>query len=340
MRRRDVLHAGAGLGTAALAGCLGFETRSASSPPPVVENRPNAVYLPTHVEGMEMANMTTQGRYKVGLMYSYAHRFWTTSQEASGVGTNLVEIGDTDVHLMTRIVDSETGQMLPDIGVDIEITRDGELVSEETIYQMLSQKMGYHHGANFSLEGDGTYTVNVLIGGMGIRRMGEFEGAFGDAATIPIEFDYSQSARDELSFRTLENAGERGAVDPMEMDMLPNPTVPPAAELPGTALGTGSVSDMALAARVLNDDGPYLAVWAATPYNRFVIPNMALSAETEGFSGELTPAIHPEWGYHYGAHLDSEPDEATVTVDIPPFVARHEGYETAFLEPGSITVDG
>jgi hypothetical protein len=338
MRRRDILRAGAGLGAAALAGCLGFETRSASSPPPVVENRPDAVYVPSHVEGMKMAGMTTQGRYKVGLMYSYAHRFWTISQEDSGLGTNLVEIEDTDVHLMTRVLDSETGQVLPDIGVDIEITRDGEVVSQETIYQMLSQKMGYHHGANFSLEGDGTYTVNVLIGGMGIRRMGSFEGEFGDAATVPVEFDYRQSERDEIDFRTLENAGERGAVDPMTMDGFPNATVPPAEELPGTALGEGSVADMSLAVRVLNGD--YLAVWAATPYNRFVIPNMALTAETGNFAGELTPAIHPEWGYHYGARLDSEPSEATVTVDVPPFVSRHEGYETAFLEPESVTVDG
>jgi hypothetical protein len=338
MRRRDVLRAGAGVGTAALAGCLGFEARSASSPPPVVENRPDAVYLPTHVEGMEMAAMTTQGRYKVGLMYSYAHRFWTVGQDGDSLSTSLVEIGDTDVHLMARVADAETDRILPDVGVDIEITKDGDLVSQETIYQMLSQKMGYHHGANFGLEGDGTYTVNVSIGGMGIRRMGDFAGEFGDAATVPLEFEYSRSARDEISFRTLDDAGAEGAVEAMNMDMLPNATVPPAEELPGTLLGTATSGDAAFAASVLDADGPYLAVHAATPYNRFVIPNMALSASAGSFEGELTPALHPEWGYHYGASLAEEPDGATITVELPPFVARHEGYETAFLDMGEMTV--
>ncbi|PSP89284.1 hypothetical protein BRC90_05255 [Halobacteriales archaeon QS_4_69_34] len=57
MDRRAFLRAGAGTASvAALAGCTGlFETRSVSTGvPPVVENRPEAVYYPSHVEGMEV----------------------------------------------------------------------------------------------------------------------------------------------------------------------------------------------------------------------------------------------------------------------------------------------
>ena len=36
---------------------------------------------------------------------------------------------------------------------------------------------------------------------------------------------------------------------------------------------------------------------------------------------------------------DSETDELTITVDSPPQTARHEGYETAFLDMPSMTVE-
>ena len=94
MRRRDFLRTGVGLvGTTALAGCTGlFETRSASAEPPLVENRPDAVYYPTHFEGMEMAGMATTDQYKVAVMYSFPHRFWTVT----GQETNNVSIQDDD----------------------------------------------------------------------------------------------------------------------------------------------------------------------------------------------------------------------------------------------------
>jgi hypothetical protein len=329
-----------------LAGCAGlFETRPAYAPPAVVENRPNAVYMPSHVEGMKMASTGTGGDYAVGVMYSYPHRFWTVDQEGDGLSTSRVEVGpDDDVHLMTVVWDPESNTVLPDTGVSVEIARDGELVSQETIYQMLSMRMGYHHGGNFPLDGDGTYTVTVSIGGTGVRRTGGFEGRFGEPASIPVEFEYSQSTRDEIPFQVLDNAGEPGATDPMNMEMMPSATVPPTDELPGSVLGEATSGDARfVASRVDAADGPYLAVWAATPYNRLLIPNMALSASTDGFEGALSPTLHPELGYHYGAALPADtPGDApmTVDVDLPPFVARHEGYETAFLEMPSMEFGG
>jgi len=47
-------------------------------------------------------------------------------------------------------------------------------------------------------------------------------------------------------------------------------------------------------------------------------------------------------GYHYGTPVPSlaDDDQVTVTILTPPQVARHEGYETAFVEtpPVSLSV--
>jgi len=84
--------------------------------------------------------------------------------------------------------------------------------------------------------------------------------------------------------------------------------------------------------------GRYLAVSARTPYNRLVIPAMALTGTLERggetvFEDELVRTLDPDLGYHYGAAIGSveSGDDLTVSVDTPPQVARHEGYETAFL---------
>ena len=118
----------------------------------MLEDRPDAVYFPAHVEGMAMAGMGAAGDYRFGLMYSYPHRFWNVN----GTESSLTEIAsDDDVHLMATVWDAETRQVLPDTGLSLEIERDGDLVSQEVIYPMLSQPMGFHYGANFGLDGDG-----------------------------------------------------------------------------------------------------------------------------------------------------------------------------------------
>jgi len=69
---------------------------------------------------------------------------------------------------------------------------------------------------------------------------------------------------------------------------------------------------------------------------------MALSV----FSGsekvlELTQTIDDEIGLHYGAAVDiAFEDELRLTVETPPQVARHAGYETAFLNMDPVTIDG
>lgn len=354
MNRRDVLRAGAGVaGTASLAGCglLKTEQRSVRSPP-LVENRPAAVYYPTHVEGMEMVGATSAGDYKVAAMYSYPHRFWTVT----GTEATITEIDSEDmVHMMATVWDPETGIVLPETGLSVELNKDGSLVSEETIYPMLSQPMGFHYGANFEGDGDGTYTVEVNVGAIpnnGVRTTGAFQDRFTDPATATLEFDYSEQTRDAIEYRTLDNAGEKGAVDPHQMKMIPNSTAPAKADLPGEVRGTATTGDAKLVVTVLDSppagieqSGQYVAVSARTPYNRMIVPAMSLSGTltrdgSEVFSDTFTRTLDPDLNYHYGAVVDSvqSGDTLSLQVGMPPQVARHEGYETAFLEMPAVEV--
>lgn len=60
---------------------------------------------------------------------------------------------------------------------------------------------------------------------------------------------------------------------------------------------------------------PYLAGSARTPYNRLVIPGMALGASADGgasFSGSLAAGLDPELGFHYGAPVPGLTGEETV----------------------------
>ncbi len=342
-RRRAFLGAAAAGALGSLAGCttMNHLIRTTNSrEPPLVENRPDAVYFPTHVEGMRLAGTARAGDLKVGLIYTFPHRFWTVEKEDGSYVTKKTAIEKDDaVHLMAMAWDPETGTVIPDTGLSLEITKDGELVSQEVIYPMLAQRMGFHYGANFPLDGKGTYTVTVSVGGVSLARFGAFEGKFGDAATADVSLSYSEKELQNVSFQRFEDKqGSRGAVEPMDMEALPVGYAPET--LPGTSLGSGKVGDMVLRGSVVSADrfgnAPYLAVSPRTPYNRLVIPGMALSASVNGESHSLNAALDPEVGFHYGASVPGlSPDaDASVAVKVPPQVARHEGYETAFLSTG------
>lgn len=346
MNRRALLRTGAGLtGTAALAGCLDrlFKTR-AFSEPPVVENRPDAVYYPSHIEGMEIAGMAMKDSLTFALLYSYPHRFWSVT----GQKTNKVSIQQDDtIHLMGAVWDKETGIVLPAANVSVEVTQGGTRIDKRSLWPMLSQNMGYHFGDNVSLNGSGLYTAKVRIGRIQSRRTGRLNGRFGQTVTLKKEFKYREQQRNELMFKKLnEKKGKKGAVEPMKMDQVPVASTPSKEKLPGQVLGEATSGDGMFVATVLKnasrftDDGqPYLAVSPRTPYNQFPIPFMSLSATltrngTPVFDGSLQPTIDPTFTYHYGAAVKSiKPgDTLTITVDAPPQVARHEGYETAFLD--------
>lgn len=344
MHRREFLMASTVLTGAVSAGCTGlFETRPAGEPP-VVEDRPDAVYIPTHIEGMEMSGMVEAGDYTIGLSYSYPHRFWLVS----GRETERVSVQDDDsIHLMMSAWETDTGVVMPTASHSIELTQDGELVDERSLWPMLSQSMGYHFGDNVALAGDGTYTATVRIDPLDARRTGGFADKFDETVTAEIEFPYSQETRDDIMVETFEDEqGEEGAVEPMDMEMMPLAEAPSADALPGNVIGEATSGDARFVSTVVRDadrfaveEGSYLAVSPRTPYNRFPLPFMTLSATltrdgNTAFEGALQAAVDPDLKYHYGTEIEGveSGDTLTITVESPPQVARHEGYETAFLE--------
>lgn len=342
MQRRECLRTALGVGTVAMAGCLGFEQRSVGQPA-LVENRPAAVYVPSHIEGMKMIGMKPLGDRIIGLFYSYAHRFWTVT----GSRTSKVEIQDDDtIHLMASVWDSETKEVLSiGSGVSVSIKQDGEELVSRTPWPMLSQNMGFHFGDNFSLSGGGTYDVSVTSGPVELQRTGGFGGRFGSSVSVDFTFEYSQAERDEIAFRRLDDRkGKRGAVEPMDMQM-PLSFAPKRSALPGTALGSASSDDATILATTLErDGGTTVMVSPRTPYNRYVLPLMALSMslQRDGQSideGALEATIDPEMGLHYARTVDDVKtgDTVTVTVDAPPQASRHEGYETAFLDMADVS---
>jgi uncharacterized protein involved in high-affinity Fe2+ transport len=350
MNRRGFLGATVGVASAALAGCFGGVETEPLSIPPVLEDRPGGVYYPTHLEGMASVESGDAGPFRVGVSYSYPHRFWTVS--GTSVSRTSIRNAD-DVHLMATVWNPETGTVIPEAGVSVEITTDGDLVTQEVLYPMLSQVMGVHYGANFDLErGDGEYEVTVSIGGLSIRRTGAFEGRFGDPAETTVSFQYSETkTRDITLERTPDRAGTAAAAEPMSMGGMPIGLAPSRGALPGRFLGAKRVDDAVLTTIALEDadrfgagaDEGYLAVSTRTPYNGLTIPAMGLVATVtrDGdriADGPLTRTLDPDVGYHYGAVVPSieAGDRVAIAVDTPAQVARHEGYETAFLDLGSV----
>lgn len=346
MNRRTFLQGGVGLASGvALSGCLGrlgFETQSAWRDPPLVSDRPDAVYYPAIVEGMGMYGTTNAGDVGFALMHSYPHRFWNVT----GTNWNKVVVGpDDSLHLMVSVWDTETQTTLP-LDVSVEISNDDGRVASTSLWPMLSPNMGYHGGDNVALPGEGTYDVTLRVGSLQTKQTEPLDGRFTEPRTAETTFTFDASETYDLEYRRLgDKAGTRGTVDLMDMEMAPAPTAPPASELPGRRVGEASSGDASFAVSVVEDgarfgdDRPYLVVSPRTPYNRVILPRMSLSAvlERDGtpiFQGSLSAALDPDLSYHYGAHVDGveSGDSLTVEVGTPPQLARHDGYETAFVD--------
>jgi hypothetical protein len=366
MNRRSFLHTGLGLaGITASAGCLSglFETRSALAPP-LVEDRPSAVYYPTHKEGMKMVGMKHVKGYTVALMYSYSHRFWLMNDDRR----NKVSIQPADsVHLMGSVWDTETKTVLPVGNPPLKISDGEKHIKSKPLWSMLSQNMGYHFGDNVELPGNGTYTVELQFGPVNTRRTGAFRDAFDNAASATFEFDFNRDELGEIRFKLLpKKKGKRGALDPMQMKHVPISQLSPPKKLPGRHLGTVTSSDAVLPVNIMdqppkgietktntgpNTDDAYLAVSVQTPYNRYPLSSMSLSTtlKRNGTSvfdepKPLIATLDPDLGYHYGATFPQRRlksgDTLRLTVGVPPQIARHEGYETAFIDmpPKELTV--
>jgi hypothetical protein len=258
---------------------------------------------------------------------------------------------------MTLVWAPDTGFVLPEVGLTAEIRDGDELVAREAVYAMLSQRLGFHYGDNFVLPGDGEYTVHVSVGGLQIRRTAAFAERFGDPATVSFPFQYSSTDRDAIESRRPPDPGRPGALSPLDIEAVPAVRPPPHDAVPGRHLGRQRTGDAVLDAysltgdaatdRGASDDQDYLAVLGRTPHSGLLLPAMGLAArvdrdDTDRFDGTLSRTMDPALGYHYGTPVPSLAggDSITVRVLTPPQVARHEGYETAFVEmpPVSLSV--
>ncbi len=349
MDRRHFL-ALAGAGTSlGLAGCTGdsgstpADATATPSPSPTGTDRslPDGVYVQRFRETMAMQGTTTAGPYGLALMYAVPHAFW----QLSGAETRKTPRAG-DVHLMAQVWDAETGTVLPEAGVTVQITKgDEQLVSQEVVYPMLSQRMGFHYGRNFELSGDGSYVAALDVGEPAGRTTGAFAGRFDGGAAADIEFAFTPEQRERITAEPIQEYGQRGALRPMEMGMVPQAYAPTEAALPGEVLATTTSDDATFVSTRLDeppagagDGAGYLAVSARTPYTRIVLPAMALSATVERggetvYDGPLRRTLDPELYYHYSAAVDVQSgDSVTLSVDTPPQTARHVGYERAFIQ--------
>ncbi len=300
MRRRDLLGA-AGTGTlAGLAGCMGGLLNSGSSSellPP--EERPDAVYVPTHYGGMKMVGTKRSGSYECALTYISPHAFWLVT----GDRKEKVEVKDADsVHLMPVVWESETGIVPPDINPQVSVTQSGEEVTQLKPWPMLSQRMGFHFGDNVQLGGDGTYRVEVNIGAPTARRTGALADNEGDES-FSFELDFEESKLSDIAYHDVppEKEGTKGAVDPMSMEMLPSTRVPKPGALPGTVRGDA----VRRGAPVGHRPGDGLSLRRGRPERR-------VGRRTDDF-GRCTPADRPPRGLRDGLLRDGRGDAHALT---------------------------
>ncbi|WP_019992228.1 iron transporter [Natronorubrum tibetense] len=217
MNRRGFLRGTAVAGTVAIAGCLerlGFEEQSAWSNPPLVDDRPDAVYLPAGIEEMGTYGRATDGEYAVELTYTIPHRFWLVAGETERVDVD----ADDSMHLMLTVWDPETDTVLP-VNAELDVLRGGDSVTGQlSPWPMLSQRMGFHYGDNISLPEQGEYTARIRIGRLEAEGTGAFEDRFDSPSTLEIDFEFNRSDIHDLEFELIDEdrRGERNALELMD----------------------------------------------------------------------------------------------------------------------------
>lgn len=333
--RRRFLSAGIGVFLGSIAGCV--QSRSPYAPP-MVEDRPEGVYVPSHYEEMRLVGIDESGPYTAGLSYSYPHRFWLVS----GRDRTKVPIRPTDsVHLMVTIWDTESGQVISGVDPVVSIEDDSSDVDSRVLWPMLSQRSSFHYGDNVQFDGEGTYRIDVEIAEPALHLVSDVGTRLETAASFSFEFPWRETELDELSVHSIsENRqGTEGALSPRRDGPVPVTRVP--TTLPGDPIGTGTVGEVAIDASLVSGDpgGSTLVVTTRTPYNRFLIPMLCVEARTSSDDAPvgLLPALDSRLGIHYRGPLrePTTPDWIEVSVRTPTQIARHEGYETAFFAEGS-----
>lgn len=350
--RRELL-AGLGVATAAsLAGCAGGlvgDGGSPAPPSPAGDADSDGAYVPTHRDGMRMIGMQRDGRLVATLSYTVPHEFFLVT----GTRTNQATVaGDDTMHLMVQVMDAETDAVAPQVEPTIEMTRDGEPVGSNQPWPMLSQSMGYHFGDNVAASGEGSWRFDVRVNAATSVLSPGLAEVF-TKRTFTFEREFAPEDAAGLGFEDAGyRAGEAGVLAPMSMEMMTVPQQPRFDSLPIDVTEPGLTDDVTAAVGVHDDPASLgfeggesaLVVSTQTRYNRYQLGFMGLRATVtrdgeEVFAGDLRSAVDGELGHYYGAA--TPPLEAGDVVEVefvtPPQVARHIGYETAFLQLEPLT---
>ncbi|WP_121742675.1 iron transporter [Natronorubrum halophilum] len=353
MRRRTVLAAGGCLLSAASAGCL--ETlRREDAWRELVVDPPDEVYVPPHADGMVTYGTATADGREIALLASRPHSFWPVA----GDERSRADIRSRHaLHLMVDVRDTETGAIIPS-PVTAAIRRrdgaaeDGGLVDRRSLWPMLSQRMGPHYGDNVPLEGDGTYSATIRIGATSADAVGALADGLEEPTTVDLEFEYEAAEIEGLERRLIDEDEGRGDPDALEpMADRGGERVESAFDgervtRVGSETNDGIVSTAAFVESDRNGTAA-LVVALRTAHNRYPLPFASLSATVsragEGIAGgSLQETIDPRYGHHYRTSIDpgdfERGDELSITLETPPQLARHEGYETAFLERNTVTI--
>jgi hypothetical protein len=350
MHRRRFLQTGVtAAGVLSLAGCLGSDSSGSTGDNYPGWVRDDAVFVPEHAIGMEMVGMAREGRYRAALSYSSPHAFYLV--QANAVERVGIQPADA-THAMISVWDGPTETIIPAADVQLTFRRDGMVHDRSSLWPMLSQPMGLHFGDNVTLPGDGEYTVEVTVSPTSARRTRGLQDGLNEQVSFTFSFEFDDGALDRLPLTLPNNIGERDAISPIEMAGVPTAQLPPTEAFPARVLGEATSSDCVFVVAAVDDPpagvdgtGTYLAVSARTPYNRYPLTLMSLSARldrdgTTVFEGSLTPTLDPKLGHHYGTVVDTveSGDRLGLSVDAPPQMARHSGYQTAFLEMEDVTL--
>ncbi|MFP8953179.1 iron transporter [Natrialbaceae archaeon A-arb3/5] len=368
MRRREALALGGGLLSALSAGCL--ETlRREDAWRELVVDPPDGVYVPSHDDEMLQYGTTIADGRTISLFASRPHSFWTiVDAERSRADVRSRHA----LHLMVEVRDVRSGVIVPSpVAVTIQSQHEdgaadeGEPADRRTLWPMLSQRMGPHYGDNVSLAGDGTYTASVQVGPVNVDATGAFAERFAGPMTVEFEFAYDAAEIESLARRLVdedEGRGEPGALEPMDehghesdeehTDDHDDHADPEIDVSDAARIGSATGDDIEYTAARLTTDRtedatPSLAVTTRTTYNRYSLLHASLSATVADggrsiASLSLRETIDPIRGHHYAAPVDSDilerGDELSITLESPPQVARHEGYETAFLDRETVSI--
>jgi hypothetical protein len=343
IRRKFLTGLGAG-SISAIAGCVSSLTATGEPP--------DGAYIPSHMDMMEMIGMQKAGRLMISLSYTSPHEFFVVT----GSRKNKTEIqeGDT-MHLMALVHDMKTGVIAPQVEPTISISKNGQQVVSNQPWPMLSQPMGYHFGDNVNASGEATYRFDVTVNAARSVLPDDLSDVF-TKQSVTFEKTFDPASASDLGVnQTGDKARTKGALSPMDMEMMSIPQQPAYGDIPLQLTEPQYTDDVAVAVGRHDDpialgfDEGESALVAATQtrYNRYPLGFMGLEATvsrdgSEVYSGELTSAVHGDIGHYYGAWTPMlEPgDSVDIEFVTPPQVARHIGYETAFfeLEPLSFTL--